>query len=144
MSNDTADEPPMSEPKRVASQVTTDALFNTTPHAIVIQRADGESETFLKTNVVLRLTEAPPQTLETGEYTVIAPPVYTGLEGDVGAVPPNSCIIVSAFVGEYLRNHGLPTELAGCTVVAPATGPANAVRSPTGALIGSNAFVKYV
>ena len=145
MSNDTAEMPSTPEPKRVASELTSASLFNTTPHAIVVVRTDGTQETIDKTSVQLRLSEAPAQTLDVpGDYAVIAPPVYTGLEGDVTAVPPGSCIVVSAVVGEFLRNNGLPLELAGCTVVGPATGPANAVRSPSGALIGTNALVKYL
>jgi hypothetical protein len=120
-------------------------LFNALPHATDIELVDGTRMHIEKSGVVLRLTEAPPQELgeAAGGVRVIAPPVYTGIEGDVDAIPAGAGVLVSALVGEYVRTNGVPPALATHALYAPATGPDFAVRTATGAITGTKALVRY-
>jgi hypothetical protein len=142
---------PLPPAKRVAAAFDFDNVFNAMPHDLNIRMPDGSMRTVDKQDAVLRLAEAPAQTLQTSPVDVIAPPVYTGLEltvkgapADLSAIPNGAHLLVSALVGDYVRANGLPSELAACTVFSPATGPAYAVRTSTGGIIGTKALVQYV
>lgn len=148
---DTADDALLPPAKKLSIGFDFDRVYNAMPHALAIQMPDGSMHTVAKTSGVLRLSEADAQSLQTEPAAVIAPPVYTGVEllvdnepASLNQVPHDACLLVSALVGEYVRTNGLPAELVGCTVFSPATGPAYAVRSSTGAIIGTKALVRYV
>lgn len=145
---DSADMPPTKKP---SIGFDFDNVFNAMPHPMKIQLPDGTMHEVDKTDSVLRLAEADAQSLQTEPAAVIAPPVYTGVEhllrgetADLALIPRGSCLLVSALVGDYVRTHGLPEALVGCTVFSPATGPAYAVRTSTGVIIGTKALVRYV
>jgi hypothetical protein len=135
---------PLPDAKRAAPGLDVERLFNAMPHALHLKLPSGADCTVGKSDVVLRLTEAEAPVLLDTPVTVVAPPRYTGVEGDLAEIPPGSAVLVSALVGEYLHNNGLPAALVGCSIYSPATGPAHAVRSSTGAIIGTRALVRWV
>jgi len=130
--------------KRVAPEFDMDRVFNAMPHALHMTLPSGAECTVGTSGVVLRLTEAEAAHLLEDPVLVVAPPTYTGIEGEMGKIPVGAAVLVSMLVGEYLRNNGLPPELAGCTIYSPATGTSHAVRSATGAIIGTKALTRWV
>lgn len=67
-------------------------------------------------------------------------PAYKGLSRELS--PNIKAIIVSQLVAEYIVNHpnSVPRDMI---VLAPATGPAHAVRDEHGAILGTTMLIPY-
>ncbi|HID70038.1 MAG TPA: hypothetical protein EYP35_06165 [Desulfobacterales bacterium] len=137
--------------------------INLTPHEITIYHEEG----VLKippsghvARVITANTEAAPVTIRNDSKNVKIPTVKREPKG-LDLPPPDKFInnpkgvasvtlLVSAMVGEYIAQHGLPAQWIDLlregvvvTVAAPDTGPDSVVRDENGRIIGVRRLVVF-
>ncbi len=118
-------------PLEVVTQVASIRLVNLTPHAIVLQSADGSRVTVPPSGTVARVQSTPGEmrTVEGLPVPVASPTRYGMVEGVPGYPEPGCMYIVSGMVLAAL----LPWSGGWDHVVAPGTGPNDgAIRNDKG------------
>lgn len=117
-------------------------FINCTPHDISVVQ-NGETKTFAKSNVELRLTSAPQIKLpfdHTG-VSVVTKQTFVGVEWPVNhGIKDSAWILVSMPVGDYFAAH--PKECKHW-VFGPDTGPEAAIRNEKGQIVGTTRLIFY-
>jgi hypothetical protein len=101
-------------------------LINLTPHAIVLQAADGMRTTIAPSGMVARVTSTPgqPEIIDGVPVPVYSPQTFAAVDG-IPDVEDDTLYIVSALV--------IGRMAAGTPFVAPGTGPNDgAIRNDKG------------
>lgn len=103
-------------------------LVNLTPHAIVLQAADGTRTSIPPSGVVARVSSTPgyPETVDGVPVPVYTPQMFGSVQGFPASFETDTLYIVSALVISRAAVCGLP-------LVAPGTGPNDgAIRNAAG------------
>lgn len=121
------------------------SLINLTPHAVQVINEDGHGVIFPTTGVDVRLIEKSGEPLirkhEDPPFSIISPPIYTGLTLSKPGAYPKGPWIVSMLVGKYVSEHGPPPEATA--IYSPDTGPEGVVRNAAGQIIGTRNLVRW-
>lgn len=137
--------------------------INLTPHEITIYHEEGALRippSGHVARVIIDNTETTPVTVKNGSEIINIPAVTRQPKG-LDLPPPDKFIsnpkgvasvtlLVSAMVGEYIAQHGLPAQWLdllreGVVVIvaAPDTGPDSVVRDENGRIIGVRRLVVF-
>lgn len=126
-------------------------LVNTLPHDAELV-GPTESRTYTRNpNNILRLDEKEAAMLpEAHGMPVMEPPEWASLAGTIPGPEVEGQhvdLLVSAFVGQYIKEHGFPSSWPKNYVrhvYAPNTSPAYVIRAENGSIKGTTRLVRYV
>ena len=140
---------PMSPSNRPATEP---RLVNATPHAITLVSPDGSKrELPADKNFLLRLNEEPGvEQPDAHGLPVRSEPRWTGV-GPMIPLPKSPDervdLLVSMVVGQYFREHGIPSHWPQNYVNAvygPNTSPGSVVRGAGGQIEGTKELIRYL
>src|SRR5579872_6838770 len=125
------------------------AVYNLMPHACTVVFPDGSKMT-LESEGELRLKSATQKTLPSvNGIPTIEPQSFTGVDESTGKgfalfkekrlLGARVAFVVSSVTAQWLAEH----DDSGCCLLAPATGPAHAVRDSAGRIVGCRALERY-